>query len=125
MAFDALASKAVHWAMPDSLGVCRMFLCRALVGEYHTGYEGCLLPDAKAGLGFYVHESVVNSAARPTKFVLFQDDQAYPEYVVMFKRAELSKEQLKSELVGVDDSGLGEENKLRVRNEQQAEELKR
>ena len=79
------ATVASERAEPDRVGMRRMFLARALVGHYHTGYPSCLLPDPKPGREFQVHESVVDNVARPSYFILFQDDQAYAEYCVTFR----------------------------------------
>mmetsp|Transcript_13767 Transcript_13767/g.26114 ORF Transcript_13767/g.26114 Transcript_13767/m.26114 type:complete len:205 (+) Transcript_13767:107-721(+) len=83
--FSSDATTARERAEADRLGMRRIFLCRALVGHYHKGYQGCILPDPKPGQQYKVHESVVDNVFKPKFFVLFQDDQAYPEYCITFR----------------------------------------
>mmetsp|Transcript_34194 Transcript_34194/g.54971 ORF Transcript_34194/g.54971 Transcript_34194/m.54971 type:complete len:242 (+) Transcript_34194:974-1699(+) len=83
--FVSEAKLASKLSLSDKLGMKRMFLCRALIGEFHQGYKGCLLPDPKPGKIYEVHESVVDSVYKPKAFVLYQDDQAYPEYCITFR----------------------------------------
>jgi len=89
--FTSLALSAAKRSKPDKLGMQRMFLCRALIGDYHKGYKGCILPDPKPGKRYEVHESVVDNVFKPKTFVVFQDDQAYPEYVLTFKAVEVDE----------------------------------
>jgi len=93
--FSSNATAAAERSEADRLRERRMFLCRAIVGSYHEGYKGCILPDVKPGKRFEVHESVVDSIRKPTFFVLFQDDQAYPEYCITFKDEEIEEKEEK------------------------------
>jgi len=82
-AVDSSYSISKRYSVPDTHGVKRMFLARVLTGEYHGGYQGLKLPHTKPGTNA-PYESVVDNARNPSMFVLFGDDQAYPEFLVTF-----------------------------------------
>lgn len=97
------------FSTPDHKGHQRMFLARVLVGEYHQGkenekeknkqgregtltnhhpilgHEGLKIPHNKPRNKNVQYESVVDSLHYPSIFVIFKDDQAYAEFVVVFK----------------------------------------
>ena len=52
-----------------------------LTGDYTKGQSG--LPDnpAKPGTKF---DSIVDDVNRPTMFIIFHDDHAYPNYLITF-----------------------------------------
>lgn len=63
-----------------------MFVVRVLVGEYTEGSSGIRLPPPKDtaqphGERF---DSCVNDVTDPAIFVIFQDDQSYPEYLIEY-----------------------------------------
>lgn len=61
-----------------------MFQARVLTGEYDRGDERFVLPPMKpSGKGRY--DSLVNVLSKPTIFVTFFDDHAYPEYLITFR----------------------------------------
>lgn len=74
------------YAAPDSSGHKRMYLARVLVGDFTQGKAGMITPPNK-GLGNSpdLYDSVTDSATKPTMFVVFKDNQAYPEYLITFK----------------------------------------
>ena len=69
----------------DTGGIQHMFLCRVLVGEFHKGKPSLLQPNLKPGSKFDVYETTVNNIRNPTIFVTYQDNQAFPEFLVSFK----------------------------------------
>lgn len=60
---------------------------KVLVGVFTLGQEGMKAPPLRGdrknpGLQF---DSLVNNMTDPTIFVIFQDHQCYPEYLISFK----------------------------------------
>ncbi|XP_053115008.1 uncharacterized protein LOC128328864 isoform X3 [Hemicordylus capensis] len=81
--FSSEASLSAYYAEPDSNGHRYMFQARVLIGEYAHGNENMVLPPKKPwGRGRY--DSLVNDTRKPTIFVTFFDDHAYPEYLITF-----------------------------------------
>ena len=69
-------------AMPD--GKRYMYYTRVAVGQYAVGNSSMLVPPAKGGNSNDSYDSVVNNVTNPTIFVLFYDNQYYPEYLITF-----------------------------------------
>ena len=96
--FDQRLSGAVHGArlgkgtyMSPSAAVAlkytkekTLIVSRVLVGDYCQSHPLYVLPPVKdvtdTSLGRY--DSCVDSVVGPTKYILFDRDQAYPEFVV-------------------------------------------
>ncbi|XP_071137980.1 protein mono-ADP-ribosyltransferase PARP14-like isoform X2 [Mytilus edulis] len=76
------------YSRPDTHGHKRMFLCRVLTGEYCPGAHGMRVPPAKKGAAgsHILYDTVTNDVNNPIMFVIFHDSQAFPEYLVTFKR---------------------------------------
>lgn len=73
------------YAKPDASGQKRMYLSRVLVGDFTLGRAGLITPPAKSsGNASDLFDSVTDNPARPTMFVIFNDIQAYPEYLITF-----------------------------------------
>lgn len=63
-----------------------MFLVRVLVGQYAQGSSGVRLPpprDVAKPMG-EKYDSCVDKTNNPEIFVVFQDDQSYPEYLIEY-----------------------------------------
>ncbi|XP_071340147.1 protein mono-ADP-ribosyltransferase PARP14-like isoform X2 [Trachinotus anak] len=76
---------AQGYAKPDASGHKRMYLARVLVGDYTQGRRGMITPPAKgSGNAADLYDSVADNTANPTMFVVFNDIQAYPEYLITF-----------------------------------------
>lgn len=74
-----------RYARPDASGHRRMYLARVLVGEFTTGKSGLITPPSKgSGKDTDLYDSVTDNAANPTMFVVFGDNDAYPEYLITF-----------------------------------------
>jgi len=73
------------YSKPDGSGLKRMYLARVLTGIYTEGKEGLKTPPMQPGKPNVLYDSVVNSVSNPKIFVVFNDCQAYPEYLVSFK----------------------------------------
>ena len=67
-----------------STGQRYMYCTRVAVGDYTVGKQGMLVPPSKGGRSNDSYDSVVNDTTNPTIFVLFYDNQYYPEYLITF-----------------------------------------
>ena len=72
------------YAKPDAQGNKRMYLALVLVGDHTLGQAGMIVPPAK-GVTTDLYDSVTDNVAKPTMFVIFNDVQAYPEFLITFK----------------------------------------
>uniref|UniRef100_A0A673XIT1 Poly [ADP-ribose] polymerase n=1 Tax=Salmo trutta TaxID=8032 RepID=A0A673XIT1_SALTR len=64
----------------------RMYLARVLVGDFTQGQAGLIVPPAKAsGKDADLYDSVTDNTSKPTMFVIFNDVQAYPEFLITFQ----------------------------------------
>jgi len=70
---------AEGYSKPNSSGECKMFLATVLVGRYSQGSAGLSVPPE----GFH---SLVDNVSSPTIFVVFERKQAYPEYLICFRK---------------------------------------
>ena len=62
-----------------------MYLARVLVGQYCVGNSGMIVPPPKDPSRPEVpYESTVNHLGNPSIFVVFFDNQCYPEYLITF-----------------------------------------
>ncbi|KAL3975735.1 ryanodine receptor 1 [Sarotherodon galilaeus] len=75
---------AGNYATPDTSGHKRMYQARVLVGDYTQGQKGLLTPPPKSGSASDLYDSLTDDTANPTMFVVFNDIQAYPEYLITF-----------------------------------------
>jgi len=85
--FATEASYSLAFAKPtNSKGECFMFFAKVLVGKYTRGQEGIKTPPPiDPNRREVLYDSVVDSTDDPTVFVVFHDDQCYPEYLITFK----------------------------------------
>lgn len=73
------------YAKSDAKGQMRMYLARVLVGDFVQGRAGMITPPSRgSGNASDLYDSVTDKPARPTMFVIFNDIQAYPEYLITF-----------------------------------------
>jgi len=81
------ASYSVDYADPDPQGNCFMYIVRVLTGDYTQGTHGMLAtPPKDPQKSHIVYDSVVDNVTNPSIFVVFHDTQAYPEYLIVFKK---------------------------------------
>ncbi|CAH1249983.1 PARP14 [Branchiostoma lanceolatum] len=74
------------YSPPDAQGNKHIYQVRAIVGEYTTGKSGILEPPPKTPSNAAVrYDSVVDNVKNPSIFVVFRDNDAYPEYLIVFK----------------------------------------
>jgi Poly(ADP-ribose) polymerase catalytic domain len=77
------ASYSIPYSRPDASGVQYMFMCRVAVGDWPEGMSGFKTPKSKPDCELF--DSTVDNIRDPSIFVIYQDAQAYPEYLVAFK----------------------------------------
>lgn len=76
---------AKGYAQPDANGQKPIYLARVLVGDFTQGKGGMITPPSKgSGNTADLYDSVTDNTASPTMFVVFNDIQAYPEYLITF-----------------------------------------
>lgn len=67
-----------------------MYLCKVLTGEYTVGKGGMRVPPQKPGQQSHIlYDSVINDPKIPphelVMFIIFNDTQGYPAYLITFK----------------------------------------
>ncbi|NXU56616.1 PAR14 polymerase, partial [Turnix velox] len=86
-AVNASYSASDTYSKPEVDGKKYMYLARVLVGEYSQGTRGSITPAAKsAGNPTDLFDSSTDNVSQPSMFVIFNDIQAYPEYLITFTR---------------------------------------
>ncbi|KAL2076617.1 hypothetical protein ACEWY4_027789 [Coilia grayii] len=69
----------------DRSGTKSMFVCRILVGDFTLGNPEDRRPPIKNQKQNIAFDSCVNDVQNPTKFVIFEKSQIYPEYLIQYK----------------------------------------
>eukprot|EP00079_Xenopus_tropicalis_P039027 XP_017952798.1 PREDICTED: poly [ADP-ribose] polymerase 14 [Xenopus tropicalis] len=85
--FAVNASYSAHdtYSRPDTNRHKHMYLARVLTGVSCVGRQGMVAPPAKNPSNpTDLYDSVTDRAANPNMFVIFNDIQAYPEYLITF-----------------------------------------
>ncbi|NWW64363.1 PAR14 polymerase, partial [Ifrita kowaldi] len=86
-AVNASYSANDTYSKPDVNGRKYMYLARVLVGEYSQGIKGAITPAAKnASNSVDLFDSSTDNVSQPSMFIIFNDIQAYPEYLITFTR---------------------------------------
>ncbi|NXN73409.1 PAR15 polymerase, partial [Himantopus himantopus] len=86
-AVNASYSASDTYSKPDVDGKKYMYLARVLVGEYSRGTKGSITPAAKnASNSIDLFDSSTDNVNQPSMFIIFNDIQAYPEYLITFTR---------------------------------------
>ncbi|XP_051998367.1 LOW QUALITY PROTEIN: protein mono-ADP-ribosyltransferase PARP14-like [Xyrauchen texanus] len=83
-ALNARYSASNTYSVPNAQGQKHMYLCRVLTGDFTKGNAGMIVPPPKQTTSFDLYDTVVDNPAAPTIFVVFRDDNAYPEYLITF-----------------------------------------
>ena len=74
------------WYAGNTAGNRYMYLARVLVGQYCTGDFSMIVPPAKdPSRPEVLYDSVVDLSEDPNIFVVFFDNQCYPEYLINFQ----------------------------------------
>lgn len=90
-ALKATYSARTVYSRPDNQGHKRIYLCNVLTGEYTTGKQGMRIPPQKTGQQAHIlYDSLVNSAdaKQMEMFIIFNDTQAYPAYLITFTKVQ-------------------------------------
>ncbi|XP_046843147.1 protein mono-ADP-ribosyltransferase PARP14-like [Xenia sp. Carnegie-2017] len=83
------ASYSLRYSLDQCSGSrAKMFIAKVLVGSYTLGQKGLKAPPSRndpsnPGL---LYDSVVDNQGNPTIFVIFQDNQCYPEYLITLNK---------------------------------------
>ncbi|XP_068184872.1 poly(ADP-ribose) polymerase family member 14-related sequence 1 isoform X2 [Antennarius striatus] len=85
-AVQASYSAQDTYSRPNKHGEKCMYLCRVLTGDYTLGHQNMIAPPSKNSVSIQKYDSVVDNEAHPNMFIIFHDSQAYPEYLITFKR---------------------------------------
>lgn len=72
------------YAKPSQNGEQFVYVCRVLTGEFTCGWKGLVEPPIKKALTNLRFDSVADSENKPSMFVIFNDADAYPEYLITF-----------------------------------------
>ncbi|XP_071291434.1 protein mono-ADP-ribosyltransferase PARP14-like isoform X2 [Agelaius tricolor] len=75
------------YSKPDGNGKKYMYLARVLVGEYSLGKKGSITPAKKnVSNSVDLYDSSTDNVNQPSMFIIFNDIQAYPEYLITFSK---------------------------------------
>ncbi|XP_005049681.1 PREDICTED: poly [ADP-ribose] polymerase 14 [Ficedula albicollis] len=86
-AVNASYSAQDLYSKPDVNGKKYMYLAQVLVGEYSQGKKGSITPAQKtAGNSVDLFDSSTDNVNQPSMFIIFNDIQAYPAYLITFTR---------------------------------------
>ena len=79
------ASYSIGYASAGSLGTRKMYLAQVLVGQYTTGNSSMIVPPPKdRSRPEVTFDSLVDDTSNPSIFVVFPDNQFYPQYLITF-----------------------------------------
>ncbi|XP_022787787.1 poly [ADP-ribose] polymerase 14-like [Stylophora pistillata] len=83
---EASYSASSQYSPPGPTGFRHMYLARVLVGDYTVGKKDIIVPPSKTlNDPTDTYDSVVDQIPNPEIFVVFQDPQSYPEYLITFQ----------------------------------------
>jgi len=81
------ASYSLNYANAGDTRHRFMYLARVLVGQYCVGDSTMKVPPPKnRSRPEILYESVVDNQGNPSIFVVFYDNQCYPEYLITVKK---------------------------------------
>ncbi|XP_068921027.1 protein mono-ADP-ribosyltransferase PARP14-like [Petaurus breviceps papuanus] len=83
-AVDAQYSANNTYSKPDANGKKHMYYVRVLIGDYTLGNSSFIVPPPKINTQV-LYDSVTDNMTKPSLFVIFYDNQAYPEYLITFR----------------------------------------
>ncbi|XP_023613124.1 poly [ADP-ribose] polymerase 14-like isoform X1 [Myotis lucifugus] len=87
--FAVNANYSAHdtYSRPDANGKKHMYYVRVLTGLYTLGNTSLLVPPPKNPQNSLdLYDTVTDNVSTPSLFVVFYDYQAYPEYLITFKK---------------------------------------
>ena len=76
------------YTSPDGNGYCYVYLAWVLTGEYTKGESNMVVPPPKnPQINQHVpFDSTVDNIANPSIFVVYNDSQTYPDYIIKYKK---------------------------------------
>ncbi|XP_069791374.1 protein mono-ADP-ribosyltransferase PARP14-like isoform X2 [Narcine bancroftii] len=84
--FAKNAQYSISYSKPDTHRMRYMYLARVLTGMYCQGQQGMITPLPKNPSNpTDLFDSAVDNVSNPSMFLIFNDIQAYPEYLITFK----------------------------------------
>ncbi|XP_028261577.1 protein mono-ADP-ribosyltransferase PARP14-like isoform X2 [Parambassis ranga] len=78
------AYSARSFSPADTSSLKRLFVARVLTGRYTKGDRNMVAAPARGPDTTDCYDSLVDNEQQPSMFVIFHDDQAYPEYLITF-----------------------------------------
>ncbi|CAH6792300.1 protein mono-ADP-ribosyltransferase PARP14 [Phodopus roborovskii] len=85
-AVDASYSANDVYSKPDVNGKKHIYYVRVLTGNYTNGNSSLIVPPSRDPQNpTDLYDTVVDDAQKPSIFVVFYDNQAYPEYLITFR----------------------------------------
>ncbi|KAK7828036.1 hypothetical protein U0070_013662 [Myodes glareolus] len=86
-AVDASYSADDKYSRPDANGKKHMYYVRVLIGNYTKGNQSLIVPPPRDHQNpTDLYDTVTDDDINPSIFVVFYDNQAYPEYLITFRR---------------------------------------
>ncbi|XP_077305872.1 protein mono-ADP-ribosyltransferase PARP14-like [Lithobates pipiens] len=86
-AAEAIYSAEDTYSKPDTNEYKYMYLARVLTGVYCVGNASMIVPPAKNPSNpTDLYDSATDNLSTPSVFVIFNDVQAYPEYLITFTK---------------------------------------
>ncbi|XP_029400588.1 protein mono-ADP-ribosyltransferase PARP14 isoform X2 [Mus pahari] len=86
-AVNALYSASDTYSRPDANGRKHMYYVRVLTGNYTNGNSSLIVPPSRDPQNATdLYDTVTDNDKNPSIFVVFYDNQAYPEYLITFRR---------------------------------------
>lgn len=86
-AVSASYSCSDTYSRPGPGGIKKMYYCKVLTGIFTRGARGMRVPPSKPnGKPNELYDSATDNINGPGMFIIFNDTQAYPLYIVAFKR---------------------------------------
>lgn len=86
-AVDAAVSVQEQYSPRSADGSKYVFVAKVLTGDYAVGGQGLRAPPLREGAGAPLrYDSVVDNPLQPAIFVIFNDTQAYPQYLITCRR---------------------------------------
>ncbi|XP_034712923.1 protein mono-ADP-ribosyltransferase PARP14-like isoform X2 [Etheostoma cragini] len=76
---------AGNFSPADPSGLKRLYVARVLTGRYTVGNSSMRATPPRGSDPTDCFDSLVNNQQQPTMFVIFHDDQVYPEYLITFR----------------------------------------
>ena len=84
-AVNASYSARSQYAVPDSSGQQRIFVCNVVIGAYTKGSREMKIAPHLPNNPHVLYDTLASDEKNPTIFVAMSDSQAYPEYLITFK----------------------------------------